>query len=160
MKDALEDFRETLRSAAPRLQSMTEEESAARRWSGKWSAKETLGHLIDSAANNHQRFVRAQFTDELVFPGYEQQEWVAAQHYQQASWPALIQLWLNYNLHLLHLISHIPEAKLTVPRRVHNLDRIAWQTVSRDEPVTLEYFIRDYIGHLQHHLQQIYDAAG
>ncbi len=137
---------------------MTEEESAARRAPGKWSAKEILGHLIDSAANNHQRFVRAQFTDELVFPGYEQQEWVAAQHYQQASWPSLIELWLNYNLHLLHLISHIPEAKLTTERRVHNLDRIAWQTVSRNEPVTLEYFIRDYIGHLQHHLRQIYAA--
>ena len=158
MKDALEDFRKTLQSAAVRLQSMTEEESAARRAPGKWSAKEILGHLIDSAANNHQRFVRAQFTDELVFPGYEQQQWVAAQHYQQASWPSLIELWLNYNRHLLHLISHIPETKLTTERRVHNLDRIAWRCVSTDEPVTLEYFIRDYIGHLQHHLRQIYDA--
>jgi hypothetical protein len=156
MKDALEDFRRTLDSAAPRLLAMTEAESAVHRAPGKWSAKETLGHLIDSAANNHQRFVRAQFTDELFFPGYEQQQWVAVQHYQQASWPSLIQLWLSYNRHLLHLISHIPEAKLTQLRRHHNLDTIAWRCISTDEPVTLEYFIRDYIGHLQHHLRQIY----
>jgi hypothetical protein len=155
MKDALEDFRHTLKTAAPLLSAMTEEESCERSAPGKWSPKETVGHLIDSAANNHQRFVRAQFTDELVFPGYEQDEWVAVQRYQQQSWPALVQLWHSYNLHLLHLIAHIPQAQLRKTRREHNLDRIAWQTVNRGEPVTLEYFIRDYINHLKHHLQQI-----
>jgi hypothetical protein len=159
MKDALEDFRDTLEGAQARLLALTEDESEARRAPGKWSPKETLGHLIDSAANNHQRFVRAQFSDDLVFPGYEQNEWVAAQQYQQASWPSLVQLWLSYNLHLLHLVSHIPEAELQKSRREHNLDRIAWQTVSADEPVTLEYFIRDYINHLKHHLQQIFGSA-
>ncbi|HEV7843920.1 MAG TPA: DinB family protein [Pyrinomonadaceae bacterium] len=158
MKDALEDFRGTLEAAQARLLAITEDESEARSAQGRWSPKEIIGHLIDSAANNHQRFVRAQLTDELVFPGYEQSEWVAVQHYQQASWPALIQLWLSYNLHLLHLVSHIPESKLKQLRGKHNLDRIAWQTVSTSEPVTLEYFIRDYINHLKHHLQQIFSA--
>lgn len=156
MKDALEDFRSTLETAQARLLRMTEEESEARGAVGKWSPKEILGHLIDSAANNHQRFVRAQFTDELVFPGYEQSEWVAVQHYQQEAWAALIQLWLSYNLHLLHIVSHIPETRLRQSRREHNLDRIAWQTISTSEPATLEYFIRDYINHLKHHLQQIF----
>lgn len=159
MKDALEDFEHTLKTALARLLSMTESESEIRRAPGKWSPKEIIGHLIDSAANNHQRFVRAQFTDDLVFPGYEQDQWVAVQHYQQEHWPSLIQLWLSYNHHLLHLIAHIPEAKLKQVRREHNLDRIAWQTVSRDEPTTLEYFIRDYIAHLKHHLQQIFGTA-
>ena len=45
----------------------------------KWSPREIVGHLIDSAANNHQRFVRAQFTDDLVFSGYQQAEWVGVQ---------------------------------------------------------------------------------
>jgi hypothetical protein len=156
MKDVLEDFQHTLNLAGARLLSITESKSEARRAPDKWSPKETIGHLIDSAANNHQRFVRAQFTDDLVFPAYEQDNWVAVQHYQQESWPALVQLWLSYNLHLLHLISHIPEPKLTQSRREHNLDRIAWQTVNRNEPVTLEYFIRDYIAHMQHHLRQIF----
>jgi hypothetical protein len=158
MKDALEDFQSALEHAEARLLSLTETESEARRAPEKWSPKETIGHLVDSAANNHQRFVRTQFTDSLVFPPYEQDDWVAVQHYQQESWPALVQLWLSYNLHLLHIVSRIPESKLTQSRTEHNLDRIAWRTVSRDEPVTLEYFIRDYIAHMKHHLQQIFDS--
>lgn len=157
MKDALKDFDSALRSAHARLLALTGDESAARRAPGKWSAKEIIGHLIDSAANNHQRFVRAQFTDELVFPTYEQNEWIAVQHYQHAHWPSLLQLWLSYNLHLLHLVAHIPEPKLKQLRPTHNLDRLAWQTISRDEPATLEYFILDYIAHMKHHLQQIFE---
>jgi hypothetical protein len=158
MNDALEDFQQTLNRARELLLSMTEAESEAPRAPGKWSPKEIVGHLIDSAANNHQRFVRAQFTDELIFPGYKQEEWISVQHYQRESWPLLIQLWHSYNLHLLHLISHIPEPKLKKSRSAHNLDLIAWQLVSREKPVTLEYFIRDYIGHMKHHLQQIFGA--
>lgn len=158
MKDALEDFQQTLKRAEERLLALTEVESEARSAPGHWSPKEIIGHLIDSASNNHQRFVRAQFTDGLVFPGYEQQEWVAVQHYQAESWPLLVRLWHLYNQHLLHLVSHIPELKLKQSRREHNLDSIAWQVVSKSEPVTLEYFIRDYINHLKHHLQQIFGA--
>ena len=158
MKDALEDFQKTLETARRLLQAMTEAESEAPRAPGKWSPKEIVGHLIDSAANNHQRFVRAQFTDELIFPGYEQEQWISVQHYQRESWSLLLQLWHSYNLHLLHLVAHIPEPKLKQSRRAHNLDRIAWQLVSKEKPVTLEYFIRDYIGHMKHHLQQIFGA--
>jgi hypothetical protein len=53
----------------------------------RWSKKEILGHLIDSAANNHQRFVRAQGTPRLEFPGYEQEFWVATQAYASAPGP-------------------------------------------------------------------------
>lgn len=158
MKDALEDFQHTLETARRLLLAMTEAESETPRASGKWSPKEIIGHLIDSASNNHQRFVRAQFTDALIFPGYEQEEWISVQHYHRESWPLLIQLWHSYNLHLLHLVSHIPESKLKSARRAHNLDRIAWQLVSKEKPVTLEYFIRDYIGHMKHHLHQIFGA--
>ncbi len=158
MNDALEDFREMLETARPLLLGITEEQSEAGRAPGKWSPKEIVGHLIDSAANNHQRFVRAQFTDELIFPAYRQEEWVAVQHYQLESWPLLVELWHAYNTHLLHLVSHIPEAKLKLSRSAHNLDRIAWKVVHSEEPVTLEYFIRDYIGHMKHHLQQIFGA--
>jgi hypothetical protein len=156
--DALEDFRERVESGAMRLLSISEERSERRSSDGKWSPKEIIGHLIDSAANNHQRFVRAQFTDDLVFPGYEQEQWVQAQCYQRESWPQLIQLWRAYNLHLHHVVSCVPEEKLTKPRAPHSLQRIAWKTVSAEQPVTLEYLIRDYIAHLKHHLDQIFDA--
>src|SRR5687768_6240387 len=75
----LGDFRSTVVTATERLRTISAEESARKSASDKWSIKEVLGHLIDSAANNHQRFVRAQFTDDPVFPGYEQEKWVNAQ---------------------------------------------------------------------------------
>lgn len=156
MMDALEDFRQTVESSFERLRSMPEEESEARRAPDKWSAKEIIGHLVDSAANNHGRFVRALFKDDLVFQGYEQESWVAAQHYQQESWQLLIELWRSYNLHLLHFVSHIPTEKLKQPHQRHSLDKIAWKLVATDEPATLEYLIRDYIGHMKNHLRQIF----
>jgi hypothetical protein len=155
MKDALEDFGRTIEAAATRLLSLSEAESERRGAGGGWSAKETLGHLIDSAANNHQRFVRAQFRDDLDFAGYEQDEWVAAQHYQEAAWPRLVELWRLYNLHLLHVVSRIPAEKLLQPRSPHSLHRIAFKRLDETEAATLEYLIRDYLEHLKHHLEQI-----
>jgi hypothetical protein len=160
MKDALEDFGRTIDEAAERLRGMTEEEASARGVPGAWSAKETVGHLIDSAANNHQRFVRAQFRDDLDFEGYAQDEWIAAQHYQDAPWPRLVELWRLYNLHLLHVVSRIPAGVLNAPRRPHSLDRIAFRLVGEREAATLGYLIRDYVEHLKHHLGQIRAAGG
>ena len=126
---------------------------------GKWNRKQILGHLVDSAANNHQRFVRAQFTKHLNFPGYEQDNWVESQHYETEPWENLVQLWTSYNRHLVHLLSVMPGETLTQERVEHNLDKIAFKTVPANEPTTLEYFVRDYVDHLRHHLSQIFDAA-
>ncbi|HYE16484.1 MAG TPA: DinB family protein [Pyrinomonadaceae bacterium] len=155
MEEFLKDFRRTVEEASARLLSMTESESEARPAPGAWSAKETIGHLIDSAANNHQRFVRAQFKEDLAFPGYEQDEWVAAQKYQQEPWPLIVNLWRAYNLHLAHVAANVPEEKLKLPRREHTLNSIAFNLVPETEPATLEYLIRDYLAHLKHHLGQI-----
>ncbi len=103
MQDVLEDFARTVEEASARLLSLTDAEVSSRRGEGGWSAKETLGHLIDSAANNHQRFVRAQFKEDLVFPGYAQDEWVRAQGYDAEPWPLVVNLWKFYNLHLAHV---------------------------------------------------------
>src|SRR5262244_4141385 len=74
----------------------------------KWSRKQIIGHLIDSASNNHQRFVRAQQATSLSFPPYEQNHWVASQRYNERSWADLVSLWHAYNTHLSHVISQIP----------------------------------------------------
>jgi len=158
MQSFLDDFRATIETAEKRLLTISEPQSQISRAEGKWSPKEIIGHLIDSAANNHQRFVRAQFNDELAFCGYEQEDWVRVQGYNQEPWQQLVQLWKHYNLHLLHLMSLVPEQTRTKPRATHNLDQIAWKTVARTETVTLDYFMRDYVTHLKNHLRQITDT--
>lgn len=152
----LEEFRNTIVSAKTRLRDITEEQSRRKSSPDDWSPIEVIGHLIDSAANNHQRFVRAQFTDDLVFTGYQQEQWVSSQKYQNESWPEVIDLWSAYNLHLLHVASVIPEDVLTKARSPHTLDQIAFNLVDKNAPATLEYLIRDYLDHLRHHLDQIF----
>ena len=125
------------------------------RASGKWSPQQTLGHLIDSAANNHRRFVTLQSAADLVFDGYEGAEWVRVQAYEEADWGTLVELWRAYNRHLAHVVSRMAADDLTRPRTPHALDRLAWRLVPADRPATLEYLVRDYVGHLEHHLAQI-----
>jgi hypothetical protein len=111
-----------------------------------WSRKEILGHLIDSASNNHQRFVRAQISPPLSFPGYEQEAWVRTQDYAGRPWSELVLLWHGYNRHLVHVMSRIPSAafanECVCPGRP-------------DEPATLGDHMTDYVDHLEHHLGQI-----
>ena len=152
----LEDFQATVLDATNRLREMPAAESCHKSAPDDWAPIEILGHLVDSAANNHQRFVRAQFTDDLVFSGYEQNEWVSSQKYAEESWPELIQLWSSYNLHLHHVASVIPAPILTKPRTTHTLDQIAFNLVEKSKAATLEYLIRDYVDHLRHHLDQIF----
>src|SRR5262245_18612663 len=118
--------------------------AAARPAAGQWSPKEVLGHLIDSAANNHQRFVRAQQADALTFPGYEQNQWVSSQGYQDADWPRLVALWTNLNLHLADVIARIPTSKYSVPC-----------TIGGDAAVPHEAIVVGYCNHLHHHIAQI-----
>lgn len=156
MEGVVEEFVRTVEEASARLLSMTEAEARAAPAEGKWSAKETLGHLIDSAANNHQRFVRAQLREDLVFEGYAQDDWVRVQVYGEEPWPLLVNLWKLYNLHLAHVCRNAPESERLRPRREHNLHEIGWAPAVREEPATLEHLMRDYVGHLKSHLRQIF----
>jgi hypothetical protein len=155
MEDFLDDFRQTISTSSEELLKISAEKSDVPRAAGKWSPKEIIGHLIDSASNNHQRFVRAQFTDDLVFAGYEQEGWVRVQNYQGESWSELVQLWKLYNQHILHLMSRVPEETRLKLRYKHNLHQIASDNLSESEPVTLDWFMRDYVDHLKKHLKQI-----
>jgi hypothetical protein len=135
-------------AAAPELRAIDEAVASRKLKPDVWSVKEILGHLIDSASNNHQRFVRAQLAGELSFPGYEQNRWVAAQDYQTSPWRELVDLWVAYNHHLAHIIRRIPDAAASVPCRI-----------GLDDPVTLNSLAQDYFRHLRHHLEQIRQRA-
>lgn len=150
----LADFRSTVDLAADRLLALTDDAASARPAPGKWSRKEIIGHLIDSASNNHGRFVRAQLQDDLVFPGYDQDAWVRAQRYQDRSWPDLVRLWQAFNHHLATVMQTADRHQVARPRARHNLDELAWRAVSPMQSTTLEYFMRDYVDHLKHHLRQ------
>ena len=144
MKDLLDRFRSTLERATGKLARIGEAESMVPVAPGTWSRKQNLGHLIDSAANNHQRFVRAQLEPRLEFPGYAQDQWVSTQNYQEETWGYLVACWAGYNRHLLHMLAQIPTEKLK-----HVC------VIGGDDPVTLEFLANDYVRHLEHHLAQI-----
>lgn len=92
--------------------------------------------------------------DDLVFPGYDQDAWVRAQRYQDRPWPDLVALWQAFNHHIADVMETADRHEMTRPRARHNLDQLAWRTVSAMQSTTLEYFMRDYVDHLKHHLGQ------
>ena len=158
MQDYVVELQDIIERAMPALLALGDEASARAPAPGKWSPREVIGHLVDSASNNHQRFVRAQWQDDLIFSGYEQDAWVRAQHYQDAPWGELLTLWASFNRHLARIMAATPPAVLTKPHRRHNLHEMAWQPSPESEPATLDYFMRDYVEHLEHHLRQILGA--
>ena len=148
MMEAANRLARILGSVPPRLCNISDSAAALRPAPGRWSKKEILGHLIDSAGNNHQRFVRAQFVPSLEFPGYEQEAWVAAQSYATEPWPDLVNLWLLLNRHLVHIVEAMPEASFA-----HQC------VIGANAPVTLSFLVTDYLRHLEHHLDQIFTTS-
>jgi DinB superfamily len=138
------DLLQAVETAVPKLRSLSEPQASRPRAAGKWSPKEIIGHLIDSASNNHQRFVRAQQGSVLEFPPYAQEHWVDCQHYADRTWDEVVTLWHAYNRHLAHVVSNIPEGS-----------RDTRCIIESTSPVTLGFLVFDYAVHLRHHLAQV-----
>ena len=151
-----ERLRAVAAAAEPRLGAADDAWTTRPRAPGKWSPRELLGHLIDSASNNHQRFVRARWQDDLVFPTYAQDDWVAAQRYADAPWRELVTLWAAYNRHLARVMDAAPAAVRERAHARHNLDQLGWRAHPADEPGTLDWLMDDYVDHLEHHLRQLF----
>jgi hypothetical protein len=137
-------LKEVIDTTVPHLKSISELRASEKPYPEKWSIKEILGHLIDSAANNHQRIVRMQEILDIGTFRYTQLHWVSSQNYQKETWLDIVEFWHRYNAHLSHIIEQIAPGLL-----VHVCD------VGLPQPVTLEFIIEDYINHLEHHLGQI-----
>ncbi|MGA2346928.1 MAG: hypothetical protein ABSF93_13035, partial [Candidatus Sulfotelmatobacter sp.] len=130
MKELSEQLRSVIEAAEPRLRQISEAESEKPVLSGGWSRKEVMGHLIDSASNNHQRFVRAALQSSLDFPGYDQDGNTRVQAPKEANWLLLVSLWAAYNRYLAHIIARLPfrpgredAAYVSVAGRRHKSDR-------------------------------------
>jgi len=152
----IDRFVHTVDESASRMLALSDAAASLPRAPGKWSRKEIVGHLIDSAVNNQARFVRAQLQDDLVFPGYDQEAWVRVQRYGNESWPALVEAWRHANSRVAAIMRAASDEDLERPRARHNLDEIAFVAPASPRDATLGYFMRDYVAHLEHHLRQIF----
>ncbi|MBN1999245.1 DinB family protein [candidate division KSB1 bacterium] len=138
------DLRNAVTAAKPMLLEISSETAESKPNPKAWSFKEIIGHLIDSASNNHQRFVRAAQNVAMDFPPYLPDNWVAVQAYNKSEWSELVDLFCLYNLHLSNVIDRLPKNVLQNPCNI-----------GRESPVTMEWVIRDYLRHLRHHLEKI-----
>ena len=115
----------------------------------KWSKKELLGHLIDSAANNHHRFIKIQFMPQPFFvEGYAQNDWVRIQNYNEKDTEQLVNLWKVYNEHILFIMQNTPGKDLQIK-------------INAEDPFenadTLFFLMKDYVDHMDHHFKQIFN---
>lgn len=150
-----DDLRAVTISAARSLRELSPEQASAPVAPGKWSPKQIIGHLIDSATNNHRRFVLAQQKDDLRFEGYAQDAWVDLQGYVDTPWEDLLVLWEAFNLHMARVMDAAPEEERLREVTDHNLEAVSWEDVPAGAPVSLDFMMRDYTGHLRNHLRQI-----
>jgi hypothetical protein len=129
--------------------SFSEDELAMKPEPSKWSKKEILGHLIDSATNNHARFVKAQFQNEpFNMEGYAQNEWVDVQKYNDKETNSLVELWKVYNEHILYIMENTPDEQL----KIKCIAEDAFENAD-----TLFLLMKDYVDHMDHHLNKIFN---
>ncbi len=129
-----------------RLLRVTEDDANRPLRPGAWNRKQCLGHLLDSAVNNHYRIVRALLEEGYSGPGYEQEGWVRVHAYHLLPWSELVEHWTHQNRMLAHLIAQIPTDKY---------DQVVCKSADDPGETTLRLRFEDYIHHLQHHLNQI-----
>ncbi len=146
---------EILDKHEPLLRSLDADEMSHKPRPNKWSKKEILGHLVDSAFNNYQRFIRAGKQGNLIFDGYDQDDWVSKNNYQNRDLGEVISLFILINKHIADLISQLKEEEINKATSDHNFDKICMNHVEQGQPSSLAYLIEDYIFHINHHLRQI-----
>ena len=141
MNSSIQQLTQIVLTYTPLLHQLDEQESMYKSSPEKWSKKELIGHLIDSAQNNIRRMVVAQY-EEKPHIVYDQDTWVQAACYQMYPLKELIQLWELLNKHMVHVLENIPAS-------MHERE------VSTGSTHSIQWIATDYIKHLLHHLHQV-----
>ncbi len=129
----------------PLLEKITEEQASGKRADGGWSAKEVVGHLIDSACNNHQKWIRAAQLPGSKFPGYDADFWVARSDWRKHEWADLLELLEAYQWALVEVASSMPKEWWSNELEIVGSYR-----------ATLGYMMDDYVEHFNHHLSEVF----
>lgn len=148
MKEVIARLHHWIEKIPASFNALSEAEISKRPQPNKWSKKEILGHLCDSAQNNLQRFIRAQYEEQpQTVIRYDQDAWVQLMGYQTLPFEQVLSLWVSLHKQVAAVMEHTPKERLqnTYP-------------FGDGQPVTLEWMMRDYVDHLEHHLQQIFGS--
>jgi hypothetical protein len=143
MKDTITQLENIIAQYTALLQALDEEAASQKPLPEKWSKKELLGHLIDSAQNNIRRFIAGQYEDKPQIR-YDQDFWVNASNYKDYPWIELCRLWILLNMQIVRILNNIPEG---MEKRQVNTGALR----------SIEWLAADYCKHLLHHLHQVLD---
>lgn len=148
LKKVVDRLQEHIDNAPSEFLKYSEEELRRKPVPDKWSKKELLGHLIDSAANNHHRFIKAQFLLSPMFvEGYAQNDWVRIQNYNEKDTQQLVELWKVYNEHIIFIMQNTPDKNLEIKLNPED----AFENAD-----TLFLLMKDYVDHMDHHFKQLF----
>lgn len=122
---------------------------------GKWSKIEILGHLVDSAYNNHRRFLQAAYQDHLIFDGYDQDEWVIRNQYNNRMMHDVIGCWISTNSQLSYCIDGLPQDIIFRKTKNHSFHKMCFNLIPEGQESSLDYLMWDYVDHMEYHLAQL-----
>lgn len=142
MNNVVSELRDIVEEYTKKIEGIPDADFSAKPFPNKWSKKEVLGHLIDSAQNNLRRFICGQYEADPPFIVYQQDFWVEANQYQEAPGAEVIGLWRLINLRICAVLGNMPQKNYA-------------KEINTGKPHSLEWLAQDYVKHLKHHLNQI-----
>jgi hypothetical protein len=148
-------LRETIEEGAALFDGVSEDITARRPAPGKWSVREIVGHLIDSACNNQRRFIINQDAEVLTVDPYDQHAWVSRSRYAETPMAVLLPTWRAYNHQIARIVEHIPDEVLTRPRGPIGKYEFGYLEYQPSDSATLRDLVEDYVAHIHHHFKQI-----